>query len=1001
MRRTVTCIDTTTGKSQTDSKCTQVGLIKPETSRACNNGPCSLACLDKSRDDCGSYWSVSAWSSCTRECGFGKQTRTVKCRRISNDGALQDRYCGGSKPQTVTDCNAYACPKYVTHEWAECNADCDDGIKTRKVTCEDYLGREVDEVLCSGTRPASQTACNERPCAHWHKNLWEECTTTCGGGIRRRSMDCRLPHDGVYLGVKVVPHLIDDICPDEKPPVEEPCNTEPCGAKHWVTTEWSECSRSCKPGEKDLGLAIHTRDVWCVDTATGTRTFESECLNVGLERPETERSCEDRKCPTYEWGVVNEGEGDEWGTCDKQCGGGVQRRIVQCRDTTGDVVFGYEIPFEVVEDKYCAASDRPAETRPCNTEGSSLCGDANGRCSASGKCECAPGWGFADCTSRPSLTNVVVDVNEKTHPTGVPGGSVVEVTWEHTGGIGKIDVFLNVPGKDIPVALTPPERYPNQGVYLATMPVGIPAGDGYTITVYHTKVLAATSDTFQVADPCAYVSCGQKGVCNAQGKCDCLEFFSGESCKIDPCIAAGCYPNAVGVDTCDVNAQNGTVTCECNQGWNGEGCRHQIGCHDKCKNGGVARPIATLGFITNDGSVDIGANTEGQKCGECDCKTGTAWTGPTCETCPLSCPKGSTPNSDCTGCTCDSGWTGRMCQCGYFTIDMRLNLPEAARKNDEALLSVLKHDIMKSILHKVYGFKGSVDEVTFESCGGDCIEVSFHLAEECIDTPLGRRLSSPIPRRLEANDIKAAYDALYDQSKDEWSVFRSQGFVTSTFDTSFGLQGDDPTGRHKLSSDGGMGVGAIIGIAVGAVAVLSLLGAMYVKRDDFEFGNPFENIGNPFKRSRRPSFKLNDGPHVEIKHMDRKGGTQTYERPPLVGTGGMSYNNKNPGAFPAMPQMSMPPGVSNRSLNPMHSTTSSRPRVTKQPSNVAAYQPRATQKAKPALKPRPKRQPPLPKGWVAVTDEESGDTYWWNEFTDETTWDRPLPSRPKFGVQRL
>lgn len=36
--------------------------------------------------------------------------------------------------------------------------------------------------------------------------------------------------------------------------------------------------------------------------------------------------------------------------------------------------------------------------------------------------------------------------------------------------------------------------------------------------------------------------------------------------------------------------------------------------------------------------------------------------------------------------------------------------------------------------------------------------------------------------------------------------------------------------------------------------------------------------------------------------------------------------------------------------------------------------------------------PPLPRGWTACKDDESGDTYWWNENTDETTWDRPACS---------
>jgi len=34
--------------------------------------------------------------------------------------------------------------------------------------------------------------------------------------------------------------------------------------------------------------------------------------------------------------------------------------------------------------------------------------------------------------------------------------------------------------------------------------------------------------------------------------------------------------------------------------------------------------------------------------------------------------------------------------------------------------------------------------------------------------------------------------------------------------------------------------------------------------------------------------------------------------------------------------------------------------------------------------------PPLPPNWSECTDETSGDTYFWNEETNETTWDRPV-----------
>uniref|UniRef100_A0A7S3YIG6 SET domain-containing protein 2 n=2 Tax=Lotharella globosa TaxID=91324 RepID=A0A7S3YIG6_9EUKA len=40
---------------------------------------------------------------------------------------------------------------------------------------------------------------------------------------------------------------------------------------------------------------------------------------------------------------------------------------------------------------------------------------------------------------------------------------------------------------------------------------------------------------------------------------------------------------------------------------------------------------------------------------------------------------------------------------------------------------------------------------------------------------------------------------------------------------------------------------------------------------------------------------------------------------------------------------------------------------------------------------RESNEPPLPKGWEAVRDEDSGDVYYWNMDTDETTWTRPEP----------
>ena len=108
-------------------------------------------------------------------------------------------------------------------------------------------------------------------------------------------------------------------------------------------------------------------------------------------------------CPSYEWSASD--DKSAWGVCDSDCGGGIQRRTVQCHDTAGDVVFGYQIPFEIVNDTMCVSGKKPSETRACNVE-SDICsrgGDGGGEDEPAGECRkdddglgycfCRPGYG--------------------------------------------------------------------------------------------------------------------------------------------------------------------------------------------------------------------------------------------------------------------------------------------------------------------------------------------------------------------------------------------------------------------------------------------------------------------------------------------------------------------------------------------------------------------------------------------------------------------------------
>lgn len=66
--RTLTCTDAATLTAVSAALCG--GLAQPETSRACNTGPCSTSAAG---------WRVAAVGECDAACG-GSQTRTLACR---------------------------------------------------------------------------------------------------------------------------------------------------------------------------------------------------------------------------------------------------------------------------------------------------------------------------------------------------------------------------------------------------------------------------------------------------------------------------------------------------------------------------------------------------------------------------------------------------------------------------------------------------------------------------------------------------------------------------------------------------------------------------------------------------------------------------------------------------------------------------------------------------------------------------------------------------------
>lgn len=397
--RTVQCRDNFSAVVA-DSFCSGAGT-KPATSQACNTpacvtyswrqdvpwGTCSTTCgggtqtrpaecvssqgstVDNSlcsgsppatqqtcsTQACPVQWVSGAWSSCSKTCGSGVQTRTVTCRQ-TKDGVqspVPDSNCAsaGAKPVTSQACNTQACPTYSWQytSWSACSKVCGSGTQTRTVSCIETNTQVVqtDESRCTGTKPVSSQACNTHICPDyvWAAGSWGQCSLACGGGSQTRSVWCE------DRSTTPATTVADSQCTNTKPPATQPCNTALCPNYQYWAADWGTCSLTC-------GGGIMTRNVYCVDVNDQPVTADKakdESLCAGQTPLATSQSCNEQACPVYYWYVGT------YGSCDALCGGGTQTRPVHC------ALQGTTDP--VSDESLCSsAGAKPSATQPCNTE---------------------------------------------------------------------------------------------------------------------------------------------------------------------------------------------------------------------------------------------------------------------------------------------------------------------------------------------------------------------------------------------------------------------------------------------------------------------------------------------------------------------------------------------------------------------------------------------------------------------------------------------------------
>eukprot|EP00795_Rhopilema_esculentum_P014506 gene14506-5566_t len=314
---------------------------------ACDTGkPCPVD---------GEYGPWKNFGACTKSCGGGNQTRTRPCNNPapSHGGKECEGPASESRP-----CNVESCPvdgKYGP--WGSfglCSTTCGGGVKRRTRSCTNpspsHGGKE-----CKGA--ALETlSCNTQNCpdvdggfAEW--GGWTKCQSECGPGIRIRERTCTNPEpqgegkDCSSLGESTQ---------------SQPCMSKACpvdgGFSSWST--YGTCSKSCAGGVQE-----RTRSCTNPAPANGGKNCDG-----GTEQT---RVCNPAPCPVH-------GGWSQWTSfdmCTKRCGGGKQKRIRGCTNPP-PMYGGNDCVGKSVETKNCNES-------PCPVHGGYTAWTGYGSCSKS------------------------------------------------------------------------------------------------------------------------------------------------------------------------------------------------------------------------------------------------------------------------------------------------------------------------------------------------------------------------------------------------------------------------------------------------------------------------------------------------------------------------------------------------------------------------------------------------------------------------------------------
>ncbi|XP_028295704.1 papilin b, proteoglycan-like sulfated glycoprotein [Gouania willdenowi] len=276
------------------------------------------------------YWGeFGAYGPCSRTCGTGVAMRVRKCLTSRTDGGHN---CLGSSKSFLT-CNTHECPA-GSKDFREQQCSQFDGtdFQGQRHTWQPYYG---------GSNPCELNCVplgedffyRHKPAVVDGTKCYVGRSEICVAGV------CRVLTHGEFMG-------LDENVNSAQSPVLVPLapRQRETHVYFYKAGVYGQCSVSC-----DGGLQRRSVECWIQDPSNPRVVEETNCITLGLQRPNSQLACNIHPCAEYSL--------SSFSVCSVTCGEGQQMREVVCVGPGG----------ERLAEHACSGLVPPPSVQACHT----------------------------------------------------------------------------------------------------------------------------------------------------------------------------------------------------------------------------------------------------------------------------------------------------------------------------------------------------------------------------------------------------------------------------------------------------------------------------------------------------------------------------------------------------------------------------------------------------------------------------------------------------------